>query len=273
MQESLPKNILKNHSVKPNKLLGQNFLTDKSALKKIIEAAKLSPNDNVLEVGPGTGILTKELAQKSKKVVAVEKDPKMVKILNDLLMHCNVKNIKIVQGDILKLISNLQIPISNYKVVANIPYYLTSNLIRKLLESKNPPQEMILTIQKEVAERICSKPPGMSLLAVSVQFYAKAEIVGYISKKCFWPVPKVDSAIIKIRPLINIDKNLIDVNLFFKIVKAGFSQPRKQLLNNLKSLKLEKEQIKSWLLKNKIEQIRRAETLEIKDWINLCKTF
>lgn len=270
--------------IRPNKLLGQNFLMDKIALKKIIEAADLSKNDIVLEIGPGTGILTKELAQKVKKLIAVEKDPKMIEILREKFRED--KNVEIIQGDILCIINpKLQAPnykqIPNtklklpkkYKVVANIPYYLTSNLIRKFLEIENSPKKMVLTIQKEVAERICAEPPKMSLLAVSVQFYAKPEIVGYVSKKSFWPVPKVYSAIIKIEPRIEADKKQTYTDKFFKIVKAGFSQPRKQLLNNLKLLKLNKEEITNWLLKNRIDYSQRAETLTMQDWINLYNTF
>ena len=280
------------HKIRPNKLLGQNFLTDKSVLKKIIETADLSPTDTVLEIGPGTGILTKELAQKAKRVIAVEKDPKMVEILRE--ESKGFGNIEIIQGDILKKIKNNELEIKGYKVVANIPYYLTTNLIRNLLENKNPPKEMVLMLQKEVAERICANPPDMNLLAVAVQFYATAKIIKYVSKKSFWPVPKVDSAIIKITPLIyadsrpiRADRKRIDTDKFFRIVKAGFSQPRKQLLNNLsrlnflsknysgqaKSLKNNKEIIKKWLSRNKINPSQRAETLGIKDWLNLCNNF
>jgi len=156
-------------------------------------------------------------------------------------------------------------------VVANIPYYLTSPLIRKFLEEKNPPQEMVLMLQKEVAQRICSKPPDMNLLAVSVQFYAEPKIISYVSKNCFWPAPKIDSAIIKIIPKI---KKQIKNDLFFKVVKAGFSQPRKQLVNNLsKTLKLTKEQTIALLIKNNIKPNQRAETLSIEDWIKLTNSF
>lgn len=265
------------HKIRPNKLLGQNFLTDKSVLKKIIETADLSPTDTVLEIGPGTGILTKELAQGVRKVIAVEKDPKMVQILKEELKVLD--NIDIVQGDILKidnwkLIENWGLEIGNYKIVANLPYYISSPVIRKFLEIDNPPEFLVLMLQKEVAKRICVKPPDMNLLAVSVQFYATVKIIKYVSKKSFWPVPKVDSAIIKITPLICADRKNINTDIFFKIVKAGFSQPRKQLLNNLShSLKINKVNVNNWLLKNKINANRRAETLEIKDWINLCNNF
>jgi len=304
------KNWLKKYNIRPSRRLGQNFLIDEKVLRKIIEAAELSKDDIVLEVGPGIGNLTAELAKRVKKVIAIEKDQKMVEILKELLEGWKVRNVKIVKADILKFspkIYNLKSKI--YKVVANIPYYLTSPLIRKFLENTGvQPLQMVLMVQKEVAQRIVARPPEskrinpplrpslplghMSILAVSVQFYAKAEIISYISKKSFWPQPKVDSAIIKIKPLINTDKRLINADLFFKIVKAGFSQPRKQLINNLsKNLKvdelklistrrslalarvIDKIKVRDWLLKNKIQPAQRAETLDIEDWQNLTKSF
>ena len=268
------KRLLKKYNIYPSKRLGQNFLVDEGILKKIVEAAELSKNDIVLEVGPGIGNLTVELAKSVKKVIAVEKDQDLVRILKELLDCWKVRNVRIVEGDIRK-IENCKLKIENcYKVVANIPYYLTSPLIRKFLEASNAPKEMILMVQKEVAQRICAKPPKMSILAVSVQFYAKPEIISFVSKKSFWPQPKVDSAIIKIKPLINADKRLINADLFLKTVKTGFSQPRKQLANNLSNgLKMDKGKVKNWLLKNGIQPTQRAETLTINDWTNLTKSF
>jgi len=285
------KNLLEKHKIRPSKGLGQNFLIDKEVVKKFIESAELKPNDVVLEIGPGLGVLTQELAKKAGRVIAVEKDPSMVKVLKELLgsratakgeeesllsSPCwNVRNVRIVKDDILKINPKYYIiPNTKYKIVANLPFYLTVPVIRKFLELNYQPKGMILIVQKEVGQRICAKPPDMNLLAVSVQIYAKPEIVSYISKNSFWPKPKVDSAIIRIAPLINADRKLINADLFFKIVRAGFSQPRKQLLNNLsKTLKFNKEKTKSWLLKNKIQPIQRAETLKVCDWINLTKSF
>ncbi|MDP2864573.1 MAG: rRNA adenine dimethyltransferase family protein, partial [bacterium] len=206
---------------------------------------------------------------------AVEKDLKMCDILKELLECWNIKNVEILKGDILKFNPlTYKLKAKSYKVVANLPFYLTAPAIRKFLETKFPPKLMILVVQKEVAQRICAKPPDMNLISVSVQFYAEAKIISYVSKKSFWPKPKVDGAILRIVPLIKIDKKLNNANLFFKIVKAGFSQPRKQLVNNLsKKLELDKERIKSWLLKNNIKPTQRAETLFIKDWINLTKSY
>jgi len=310
------KNLLGKYGVRPSKGLGQNFLVDKRVLGKIIEAANLGKEDTVLEIGAGIGTLTLELAKKAKKVIAVEKDPKMCEILHETMK--GYENVEIIQGDILKLeIFNFQFSIfkqkpnaknqmpktkckiqnTRYKVVANLPYYITSPVIRKFLETDSPPSEMILMIQKEVAQRICARPPRMNLLAVSVQFYAEPKIVSYVSKNSFWPSPKVDSAIIKIAR--NKNQETVNKELFFKIVKAGFSQPRKQILNNLSKglalrsstaahskpspnglalsspngLKLEKEAVQGWLLKNNIQPTQRAETLSIRDWINLTNTF
>lgn len=275
------KKLLKEKGMRPSKRLGQNFLVSKSVLKKIIEAADLEKTDIILEIGSGIGTLTQELAKRAKKVIAIEKDKKMVEILKEILK--DFKNVKIVEEDILK-IENGSITKwlngLNYKIISNLPYYIASPVIRKFLETKTPPQKMILMVQKEVAQRILAHPPKMNLLAISVQFYAKPKIVSYVSKRAFWPSPKVDSALIKlseIKPKSYQHKSAqisTDQRLFFKIVKAGFSHPRKQLVNNLVfELKLEKEKVKSWLLKNKILPNSRAENLSLKNWISLTKTF
>jgi len=263
------KDLIKRCDIRPSKGLGQNFLINKAAVKKVIAAAELSNKDTVLEVGPGLGVLTRELGGKVGKVIAVEKDPKMVEILKETLRDFG--NIEVIQEDILKL--KLQTP-KQYKIVANLPFYLTAPVIRKFLESENPPASMVLVVQKEVGQRICAKVPDMSILAVSVQVYSEPKIISYISKKSFWPQPKVDSVIIKIAPIA---KPILAMDLFFKIVKAGFSQPRKQLTNNLSNLelnrvKLNKEKAREWLLKNNIQPSQRAETLTVDDWIKLTKS-
>lgn len=260
------KELLAKYDAKPSKLMGQNFLIDEHSLNKIVQAAELTLQDTILEVGPGMGVLTRELAKTVKRVIAIEKDAVMVSVLRETLK--NYGNVELIRGDALKF-PNSQLPITNYKVVANIPYYLTSPIIRKFLEEQNRPKDIVLMVQKEVAQRICAKPPNMSILAVSVQFYATAKIVSYVSKNCFWPAPKVDSAIIKITPFEA--KKDADVKAFFTVVKAGFSQPRKQLANNLsKALKINREQVTTWLLKNSIKPEQRAETLNIDDWVKLA---
>jgi 16S rRNA (adenine1518-N6/adenine1519-N6)-dimethyltransferase len=251
------KDILKRYNIRPSKKLGQNFLIDKGVLRKIIDAAELHPNDIVLEIGPGLGILTIELAKRTKKVIAVEKDMVIAQVLEKILKENKINNVKVVNKDILQ-ISN-QIQNLNYKLVANLPYYITSPVIRKFLETKDQPKLMILMVQKEVAQRICAAPPKMSLLSVAVQFYAKPEIISYVSKKSFTPSPKVDSAIIKIKPQ-PIPK--INTKKFFNLVKNGFSSKRKMLKNNLG--------IKESILKDLgLNPKTRAENLSIQDWLKL----
>ena len=288
MRNNPVKALLLEQGLKPEKKLGQNFLVNKKILQKIIEAAEITRKDTVVEIGSGIGNLTQELAKKAEQVLAIEKDPEMCKLL---LERPSMGNVKVIQGDVLKIPLSELAPHGAFKVVANLPYYIASPVIRKLLEAERPPESMVLMVQKEVGQRICAKPPKMSLLAVSVQFYGKPKIISYVSKKDFWPQPKVDSAVIKIVPH-KPDEISVDPQLFFTIVKAGFSQPRKQILNNLSigltlplevprasggillsELKLNKEKARRWLLKNGLQPTRRAETLLITDWISLAKTF
>lgn len=241
------------------KRLGQNFLIDRKTIKKVVKIADLNPKDTVLEIGPGMGALTQELAKKA-KVLAVEKDYRLYEILKQ-----RFKDIEIINQDILKYNPKKK----NYKIVANLPFYITAPVLRKFLEEKNQPKEMVLMIQKEVAQRICAQPPGMNILALSVQIYARPEIISYVSKKCFVPVPKVDSAIIRITP----HKKYKADERFFKLIKAGFSHPRKQLANNLaEGLKLDKKKIISLLEKNNINPKARAESLGINNWLQLIKS-
>jgi len=273
--------FLKKYKIRPNKRMGQNFLISKTVLKKIIKAGNLKSSDIVLEIGPGLGILTKELSKRVKRVIAIEKDKKLADILKKELDNNGIKNVKIIQGDILKignwkLIENWKLKIENFKVVANLPYYITAPVIRMFLESERPPKLMVLMVQKEVGKRICAKPPKMSKLAVFSQFYGRPKIIGIVSKKCFWPQPKVDSLILQIRPLLNPDRKLIaaDRKLFSKIVRAGFSQPRKQLINNLsKSLEISREKVGKWFEKNKIQPTQRAESLTLQNWLDLANSY
>lgn len=248
----------------PKKQLGQNFLADKNILEKIIAQSGVGPQDTVLEIGPGLGTLTKALAEHAKQVITVEKDPAMVQALTEQLAGRN--NVTIIHQDVM----DYQAPEGPYKIIANIPYYLTSPIIRKFLEAANPPQDMVFMVQKEVAQRICSMPPDMNLLAVSVQYYAVPKILFTVSKHSFWPVPNVDSAIIKITPTKERPNN---PDTFFKVVKAGFSHPRKQLANNLSGgLGISKQAAEQWLTQNNIAPNRRAETLTVQDWQNLAQT-
>lgn len=238
--------------------MGQNFLIDKNIADKLVK--NVNKKDLILEIGPGLGIITERLSQAAKKVVAVEKDRNNVEVLKQQ----KYPHVEIIEGDILKVLKEKNF--SNYRVVANIPFYLTSHLIRMLLEGEGQPKDIVLLVQKELAQRICSTPPDMNLLAVSVQYYSEPKILSFVSKNCFWPRPKVDSAIIQITPKQKYSKKDID---FFRIVKSGFISPRKKLLNNLSiGLKIPKEKLSQ---KTKIDLDRRAETLTIDDWKILLK--
>ncbi|MBI2624737.1 MAG: ribosomal RNA small subunit methyltransferase A [Candidatus Nealsonbacteria bacterium] len=265
------KNLLFERKIRPKKALGQNFLISRRALCAVTKAAELSSDDIVLEIGPGIGNLTQELAKKAEKVITIEKDKEMIGVLRETLADFN--NVELIHGDILKLDPKNLTP-SPYKLVANLPYYIVAPVIRKFLESAEvqPPRLMVLMVQKEVAQRICSRPPDMNLLAISVQFYAEPKIISYVPKNAFWPQPKVDSAIIRLR--VGGRKCRADSGLFFRIARAGFSHPRKQLLNNLsQGMNISRETAKNWLLKNALRPTQRAETLNLQDWLNLAKSF
>jgi len=259
------KKTLKEYEIAPNKKLGQNFLIDGNIVKKIVEAADVSRQDTILEIGSGLGTLTKDLADQAKKVIAIEKDKKIAKILKESLKDCD--NIEVIHNDILKMSNPVK---GEYKIVSNLPYYITSPVIRMFLERSNPPQQMTFIVQKEVAQRICAQPPRMNILAVSVQVYAKPKIVSSISQNCFYPKPKVDSAIINISKIKK--PKGIDMKKFFKLIRAGFSSPRKQLANNLQSLNIPREQTKRALAECGLDPQARAQELNINDWILLLQS-
>ncbi len=262
-------NTLKRFNIRPRKSLGQNFLFDEVVLDRIVAAAEVGPDDVVLEIGPGAGSLTRQLAQVAARVVAVELDDRLIPVLGYALAAFS--NVTVIQGDILT--ANLQAEglISNrYKVVANIPYYLTSAIIRRLLEAEIPPSLIALTVQREVAERICAAPPEMSLLAVSVQFYGKARVAGYIPADAFYPKPDVDSAIVRIDLFDQPPLRGVEADRFFELVKAGFSQKRKQIKNALAAgLKMKGSEAEALLLSAEIDPSRRAETLTLEEWKRL----
>ena len=258
--------MTKKLSITPKKSLGQHFLVNPRILDKIVRAAEISKDDTVLEVGPGTGNLTEKLAEKAKKIIAIEKDRRLIEPLREKFKNTNIE---IAEGDVLKFDPNQYSLIANeYKVVANIPYYITSNFIRTVFEKWPKPKIIVLTIQKEVAQRIMVKPPKMNLLALSVQFFAEPKIIGYISKENFRPRPKIDSAIIKLMPR---ERPLIDNSEdFFKLIKAGFSGKRKQLINNLsKRFGIIKQRIMEPFEKTGINPNSRAENLSLNQWIEL----
>jgi 16S rRNA (adenine1518-N6/adenine1519-N6)-dimethyltransferase len=262
--------VLKRYGLRADKALGQNFLQDESALEKIANAAEILEDDCVLEIGPGLGSLTRYLAVSAKKVTAVELDHDLLAPLQAVLQP--YQNVRVVHGDILKLSISELVDQPNYIVAANIPYNITSAIIRHLLEGNVKPRRVVLTIQKEVAERICAKPGDLSLLALSVQVYGKPSIAAKIPAGAFHPAPKVDSAILRIdiydEPLIPNDLS----NIFFKLIKAGFSQKRKTLRNSLSSgLHIPATEAETLLASAGINPMRRAETLSIEEWKLLCE--
>jgi len=266
------KNLLKEQGSTAKKGFGQHFILSKKVLAQMIAAAEIKKNDTIVEIGPGLGTLTQELAKSltaqagGAKIIAIEKDRLMAGILKKTL--ADYKNIKIIQADARNIgFGNLFL--KKYKIVANLPYNVATFLIHQWLELKNPPKLMVLMIQKEVAQRICAKPPRMNLLAVSVQFYADAKIIDYVPAEAFWPRPKVDSAIIKIVPKKSPPQKTRAA--FFVVAKAGFSQPRKQLIGNLvKKLSLPKEKILLFFKKLDISELARAENLSLDQWISLA---
>jgi 16S rRNA (adenine1518-N6/adenine1519-N6)-dimethyltransferase len=263
------KNLFRHYHIRPNDVMGQNFLIDNDVLDEIVKAADLKKTDTVLEVGPGLGVLTQKLAPNVKRLVAVEKDKKLYPILKSNIKE--FKNVELVSGDVLKFHISKEIP-ESYKVVANIPYYLTSHLISSLLNLTHKPDLIVFMVQKEVAQRISAKAGELSVLGISVQFYADAETIAAVPKKLFWPAPKVDSAIIRIVPRNKY--NVEDEKLFFRIIKAGFSGKRKQIHNTLKTgFKFSPEQVGKLLYEAKIDSSSRPQEFTIDQWVDLYKAF
>ena len=262
--------VLKRYGLRADKSLGQNFLQDPFALEAIASAAEIKSTDTVLEIGPGLGSLTRYLAASAEQVIAVELDRKMIRPLQAVI--ASYPNVRVLQGNILELSPKALIVEKDYLVVANIPYYITSAVIRHLLESDLKPRRIVLTVQKEVAERICAKPGDMSLLALSVQIYGKPNIVARIPAQAFFPAPKVDSAVLSvdIYPSPRIKLELLES--FFKLIKAGFSQKRKTLRNSLSAgLHIAPIAAEEMLRNVNIDPMRRAETLSIEEWQALCE--
>jgi 16S rRNA (adenine1518-N6/adenine1519-N6)-dimethyltransferase len=283
--------LLKKYNLRPRKGLGQNFLVDSFHLTKIVEAAGLTPEDTVLEIGPGPGTLTRLLVEAARRVIAVEVDPNMVSLLKNELGH--LQNLTIIEADILQtdiktIVANVPIeqsqPLtsdprpSSFKVVANLPYYITSAGMRHLLEATPRPERIVVTVQKEVAQRIVAGPGKMSLLAVSVQFYGQPRLVHHIPAGAFYPPPKVDSAVVRIdtfpQPSLAVDDahHPGDAYHFFRVVKAGFGQKRKQLKNSLAAgLHRPVPEIVIAMEKANIDPTRRAETLSLAEWARLAE--
>ncbi len=262
-----PKHILARHSINPKKSLGQNFLHDDALLSAIVAAASVGHGDAVLEIGAGLGALTQHLAQVAGRVVAVELDQRLTPILEAELAAYS--NVQVVHADILEHDPRTWFGDNAYKVAANVPYYITGAILEHLLGGEAKPQTMALTLQKEVAERITAQPGDMTLLAVSVQFYGRVDIVRHISAGAFWPRPDVDSAILRfvLDPAASL--SVTEEGRFFRLVRTGFSQKRKQLQKNLRALGLKRQQTVALLESVSIDPRRRAETLSIEEWLRL----
>jgi 16S rRNA (adenine1518-N6/adenine1519-N6)-dimethyltransferase len=269
--------LLREFGLRPKKSLGQNWLVDESALSRITAAAELSPRDTVLEIGPGLGALTRHLAERAGHVIAIELDAALIPPLSRSL--ADYANVTVIQGDILQFSPSVLVggPDSSsspvpYKVVANLPYYITSAVIRHLLEAAVPPSLIVLTVQLEVAQRMTAAPGKMSLLAVSVQFYGRPSIVTHIKAGSFYPAPQVDSAVVCIEPYSRPAVDVADRERFFAIVKAGFSQKRKQLHNALAAgLARPQTDVAAALERAGVDGRRRAETLTLDEWASVAR--
>lgn len=252
--------LCKKFGLIPSKKYGQNFLINPEPVEKMLEAGEVAGDDVVVEVGPGFGVLTLALAEHAKKVVSFEIEKKLSQYWED--QKSVWKNVEIVWGNVL----NQDINLGKYKVIANLPYQITSNVIRKFLEAENKPDCMVLMVQKEVAERICASPGDMSVLAISVQCYGEPEIIMNVPKADFWPVPGVDSAILKISHI----KQENTGEDFFNIIKAGFANRRKILIKNLSAV-ADKKKLTAIFQELGINDKARAQELSVEQWRNLAK--
>lgn len=266
-----PKALLRRLGLSARKGLSQSFLTDSYVARDIVNAAELSPEDEVLEVGPGLGVLTRELVKVARRVVAVELDPKLAGLLPTLAPA--PKCLEVIQADILDFDPSYAFA-NRYKVVANLPYHISSPLLRKLLTAQLKPTLMVVMVQKEVAERMAAKPGDASLLSIMVQLYARVSIVRYVSAAQFYPMPKVDSAVVKLevydRPPVVVD----DPEAMLKVVSAGFSRRRKQLHNALaQSLWFPPGGAYEVLEMAGIDPARRAQTLSLEEWARLYRAY
>ena len=274
------KGLMRQFGLKARKGLGQHFLIDEPVLQLTSSAAELTPDDIVMEVGPGLGVLTKELARQAGWIITIEIDSKLAAFLGQAM--ASVNNVSIINGDILninpadllrELVGKFPAAMSSpskYKVVANLPYYITSPVLRHFLEATVKPEVMVVMVQKEVAEAIVAKPGRMSLLSVSVQFYGEPTIVGYVPARCFYPVPEVDSAILRINVYPQPPVAVANIKSFFELVRAGFSAARKQIGKSLaQGLRLPKAEVLALLETASITPQRRAETLTLDEWARL----
>lgn len=262
------------YDIRPSKKFGQNFVVDEEVIEKVVKAANLKPDDYVVEVGPGLGILTVALVEKVRKVLAVELDKKVYSAAKEILAP--YANVELMQSDVLKLSNQKIIQVlgsQTYKVVANLPYSITSAALRKFTEYEPRPDLCVFMVQREVAQRVCAKPGDMSMLSFAVQYYGNPEIVDFVPRSSFWPEPEVDSAILKIEVLGRRSRVVgIDEKRLFQIVRIGFSSRRKQLQNNLSAgLRLSRQQIIDALREVSLEAKVRPQELSVGNWIALSR--
>jgi len=272
------KKFLREHGIRIKKRLGQNFLINEGILNRIVEVADLSKDDIVIEIGPGMGTLTKKLAQNVKKVLAIEIDENLVKLLRETLAH--LKNVEIIQGDILKIdlrklpITDHRSPITKVKVVANLPYYITTPIIIHLLKAREILSNIVIMVQKEVGRRMVAKPrtKDYGALSLLIQYYTKPQIAVKVPRSAFLPEPEVDSCVVNLEVLEKPAVKVKDEELFFKVVRASFEQRRKALKNALsqtRDLDLNKKKVLEILEKADIKPLRRGETLSLEEFAKL----
>ena len=265
--------ILNRFKLRADKKLGQNFLIDGQVVRQIVAAAELSEADTVLEVGPGIGTLTQGLAESKAQVVAVELDTRLLPVLATTLEGYD--NVHVVHGDILKVNIMEEVGVPNFKVCANLPYYITTPIIFALLEKRLPMERLVAMVQKEVAERMAAQPGGKDYgaLSVAIQYYTEPEIAFIVPPTSFIPAPAVDSAVIVCKRREKPPVEVCDEALFFRVVKAAFSLRRKMLSNSLKNMGIKSEQVAKWLELAGVDGKRRAETLSLEDFAKLTNSF
>ena len=265
--------ILNRFKLRADKKLGQNFLIDENVVRQIVEAAELSEADTVLEVGPGIGTLTQGLAESKAKVVTVELDTRLLPVLATTLEGYD--NVRVVHGDILTVNIMEEVGAPEFKVCANLPYYITTPIIFALLEKRLPMERLVAMVQKEVAERMAAQPGGKDYgaLSVAIQYYTEPEIAFIVPPTSFIPAPAVDSAVIVCKRRSKPPVEVCDEALFFRVVKAAFSLRRKMLSNSLKNMGIKSEQVAKWLELAGVDGKRRAETLSLEDFAKLTNSF
>ncbi len=266
-----PKMMLDTYDLYPKKSLGQNFMHDPNALEKITSTAEIMPEDTVVEVGPGTGALTEKLAEKARHVFSIELDERLQPILEERFDA--TQNVYLVFNDILKTDVPRLVGHNDFVVVANVPYYISSAIIWHFLEPDRRPKRIVMTMQYEVAERIMEQPGNMSLLTVAVQFYGTPSIVSKLSPAVFWPRPNIHSAVMRIDTHAEHPVDVPSAKAFFRVVKAGFSQKRKQLKNSISGgLQIKSKVARDLIQAADIDPQRRAETLSLDEWGALTRS-